>query len=94
MKYLMLNELNSPFRIYKIISNGLVYDSFALRLAYIIFNIFVGLTLTLKAAHNPQKRNYQGIIILLRRISNKKVYHPVPIEYTRADTVKLSSERR
>ena len=94
--YIMLKELNSPFKINKFlyaadllivvgfIGIGLVLQNIVhpnLRIAFFIFNFLVGCFVTAPSFANPQKRNFQSLFLLLRRTRNKRVYYPLPIEY-------------
>lgn len=102
--YIMLKELESPFKINKFIYatdlfiltgfvvSGLLLKNIVypdLEWVFMIFHIAIGLFMTAPSFANPQKRNIQSVAILLRRTSQRRVYHSVPVQYKRADVMKL-----
>ena len=104
MSYIMLKELDSPFKINKFIYAtdlfflvgtaivGAILQNFVfadLRLIFFIFNFGVGCFLTAPSFANPQKRNFQSILILIRRTKNKRVYYPVPVEHSKKESMDL-----
>ncbi|MBQ5564541.1 MAG: hypothetical protein IIT39_14305, partial [Clostridia bacterium] len=64
---------------------GMVFSK--LQVVFFIFNFLTGCFLTAPSFANPQKRNFQSILILLRKTQNQTVYHSLPIEYSRNDTI-------
>jgi len=56
-----------------LLTRGIVYE--ALQPLYVVFNVIIGLVLTVKSPYNPQKRIYQSILCFLRR--EKGVYKPI-----------------
>ncbi len=102
--YIMLKELSSPFKINKFIyaadlfilvgfvASGLILKNLVypdLQLFFMIYHIGIGCFMTAPSFANPQKRNIQSVIILLRRTSNRRVYHSISLVYKRNDTIKL-----
>lgn len=102
--FIMLKELDAQFKISKhiyaidlfilfgfagagVLLKDVVFGN--LQVVFMIFNFFVGIFMTAPSFANPQKRNFQSLIILLRRTQNKRVYKPIPVEYSREDTIKL-----
>lgn len=47
----------------------------ALQIPYHIFNIIVGLILTIRSPFNPKKRIFQTILFILK--ADKSCYHPI-----------------
>lgn len=58
--------------------------SSALRIPYYAFNIICALWLTMKSHSNKQRRNYQSIVLFLRR--DYRVYKDIVVEDNRKDT--------
>lgn len=102
--FIMLKELDAQFKISKHIYAVDLFILFGfagagallqnvvfgnLQIIFMIFNFLVGIFMTAPSFANPQKRNFQSVIILLRRTQNKRVYKPIPVEYSREDTIKL-----
>ncbi len=100
--YIMLKELETPFKINKFIYatdlfilvgsaglgavlQGLVFSK--LQAVFFVYNLLVGCFMTAPSFANPQKRNFQSIVLLLRKTQNKTVYHSMPVEYSRAEVV-------
>ena len=102
--YIMLKELETPFKINKFIyaadlfflagfaGLGAVLQGLVfskLQVVFFIFNLLVGCFLTAPSFANPKKRNFQSLFLLLRRMQNKRVYHSVPVEYGRNDIIEM-----
>lgn len=102
--YIMLKELETPFKINKFIyaTDLFILVGFAglgavlqglvfskLQAVFFIFNLLVGCFLTSPSFANPKKRNFQSLFLLLRRVQNKRVYHSVPVEYGRNEAIEL-----
>ena len=102
--YIMLKELDTPFKINKFIyaldlfilagftGLGALFQEMVfskLQVVFFIFNFLTGCFLTAPSFANPQKRNFQSIFILLRKTQNQTVYHSLPIEYSRNDTMEF-----
>ena len=102
--YIMLKELDTPFKINKFIyaldlfvlvgfaGVGVLFQGMVfskLQAVFFIFNFLVGCFLTAPSFANPQKRNFQSIFILFRKTQNQTVYHALSIEYSRNDTIKF-----
>ena len=102
--YIMLKELETLFKINKfiyaldlfiligfaglgVLLQGMVFSK--LQMVFFVFNFLVGCFLTAPSFANPQKRNFQSIFLLLRKTQNKTVYHSIPVEYARSDTMDL-----
>ncbi len=100
--YIMLRELETPFKINKFIYaiDLFVLVGFAgagallqglvfskLQVPFFIFNFLAGLFLTAPSFANPQKRNFQSLFLLLRHTQNKRVYHSLPVEYSHKDEI-------
>lgn len=100
--YIMLKELETPFKINKFIYaldlfilvgfagigailQGMVFKD--LQTMFFIFNFLVGAFMTAPSFANPQKRNFQSILILLRKVQNKCVYQSIALEYSRNDAM-------
>ena len=104
LMYIMLKELETPFKINKFIyatdlfflagfaGLGAVLQGLVfskLQVVFFIFNLLVGCFLTAPSFANPKKRNFQSLFLLLRRMQNKRVYHSVPVEYGRNDIIEM-----
>ena len=61
------------YAMFTYILGNIVHD--AIRIPYYIFSCIMGLTLTIPSPLNKKRRNYQSIIIMLRKDIN--VYRPV-----------------
>lgn len=61
---------------------GTVVSS-VLRIPYYLFNVVCALWLTMKSHSNKQRRNYQSIVLFLRR--DYKVYKDIVVENDRKD---------
>lgn len=61
---------------------GTVVSS-VLRISYYVFNVVCALWLTMKSHSNKQRRNYQSIVLFLRR--DYKVYKDIVVEDDRKD---------
>ena len=102
--YIMLKELETSFKINKfiyaldlfiligfaglgVVLQGMVFSK--LQMVFFVFNFLVGCFLTATSFANPQKRNFQSLFLLLRRMQNKRVYHSVPVEYGRNDIIEM-----
>ena len=107
--YIMLKELNAPFRISKhiyaidlgilvgFLLAGMILQNLVftnIQWVFFIFNALVGLFMTAPSFANPQKRNIQAIFIMLRRVQNKRVYYALPTEYSSEDAIELRHEKR
>lgn len=62
---------------------GTVVSS-TLRIAYYAFNVICAFWLTMKSHSNRQRRNYQSIVLFLRR--DYRVYKDIVVEDNRKDT--------
>lgn len=106
--YIMLKELNTPFKVVKfiyaadlmivvgfivagVLLQNLVYSD--LKIPFFIFNLLVGCFITAPSFANPQKRSFQSLFLLLRRTKNKRVYYPIPIEYTSDTKIEMRKSR-
>ena len=102
--YIMLKELNTPFRVTKRIYAmdllimagffvlGLILQGFVyhkIQFVFVIYNLLVGCFLTAPSFANAQKRSYQSILLMIRHSKNKRVYYPLPIEYASSDKMEL-----
>ena len=100
--YIMLKELETPFKINKFIYalDLFILIGFAglgvalqgmvfskLQMVFFVFNFLVGCFMTAPSFANPQKRNFQSLFLLLRKTQNKTVYHSIPVEYSRTEVV-------
>ena len=93
-KFIAMDETKSET---KVAGNIYLYDLFfiliyftvsavssALRIPYYAFNIICALWLTMKSHSNKQRRNYQSIVLFLRR--DYRVYKDIVVEDNRKDT--------
>lgn len=93
MKYIIPQELKSETKLWKwiylsdlifiisyvAITNILnIFVPSQLSTVYLIFNIIVALSLSIRSPFNPKKRIYHSIIYLLFR--EKGIYKPIPQE--------------
>lgn len=90
MKYIVAKEIKSETKVYKnlyLFDLFFVIIYFAvsfvlgeavhekLRMAFYIFSIFWALFLTAKSRTNRRRRNFESIILFLRR--DKEIYYPI-----------------
>ena len=102
--YIMLKELETPFKINKFIyatdlfflagfaGLGAVLQGLVFskfQVVFFIFNLLVGCFLTAPSFANTKKRNFQSLFLLLRRVQKKRVYHSEAVEYSRNEVMEL-----
>ena len=100
-----IDELNAPTKIYKglhLFDVAFIGAFFGIMLMfrdqvhpyviwpYYIFNLFVGLILTIHSPFNPQKRIFQSIWYALKR--DRRAYKPISTFIVERDTVNTMIE--
>lgn len=104
MRYIVAKEVKSETKVYKnlylfdlffvviyfavsMVMGNAVHEK--VRFAFYVYSVFCALFLTAKSRTNRKRRNYESIILFLRR--DKEIYYPV-MNYSKATHTVRSEE--